>query len=818
MVNNTTYSVEYTNAVAESNESKTAFWSKVIAEENGLRKLFAQQRDAPELNDPLVHLINPHADESLQLACKQWPEELAIPVVMPVKKRLAERERAIASKDEFLVNFRMFTEGMLFDLNWNNVFMAGGSVLACILPVPAPFNATASARRKYLREKYPASDIDLFIYGLAEDAAKAKMDEIYNSIADNLPHACIAFRTPAAVTIVSRYPYRHVQLVLRLYKSPAEVVMGFDVDACAVGFNGTDVMITRRAHLALVNQVNTIDISRRSPSYELRLSKYSERGFEVRVPQLDRKKVDPQIYERGFDKVNGLARLLLFESLRSMDERMNFKEVLRTRRLRPPHELAGRYSSNNYARQGDLKAQSVDSSDYASLFLPYGEEWNAESIRRQAYKKDKVLNNPFMMKKLRKTRHHQHPCFFGTMKEVFEDCCGQCPALPEDWDPEEDKLFVRGELKFIVDDPGRQEIGSFNPITDGDWTSDAYVHDLAEDVVRAIVADDVEKLKTIIKFPTIVPPEGSPTDPTVFDPNSRDWLGRTPLLLATFCTARRCIEYLLSPESDAKITPTLPDGRTALHLCAEYGLTDIAKLILKRNELNVLRMEEREKEKNAAAEKEKKSKQAENDQDNKDIDEDDYESITKDDISDEEEYHSVSEKDFEDEDAKEEKKKSDPEEVEDDVIDLNWADWDMKMTPLHYACFNGRVEMVTLLIDAGASYFKSVIVKQNLTYTPFNLALLCPFEDRGLDVIKELIKKNVPLTLINQAGENIVHMAVRLARMDIFEELQPMIAKSAALDALNFEAKSPLLIACEMGRVTCVEKLLELGALLSNKL
>ncbi|KAI8806019.1 hypothetical protein BJ742DRAFT_774503 [Cladochytrium replicatum] len=104
--------------------------------------------DAPELRDPLVHLIN--SKGFLQLACKQWPEELKIPLVMPVKKRLSVGQRPIASKEEFLVNFRMLTEliltdsqGMLFDLNCANVFMAGGSVLACLLPVSVPFNATA---------------------------------------------------------------------------------------------------------------------------------------------------------------------------------------------------------------------------------------------------------------------------------------------------------------------------------------------------------------------------------------------------------------------------------------------------------------------------------------------------------------------------------------------------------------------------------------------------------------------------------------------------------------------------------------------------
>lgn len=34
----------------------------------------------------------------------------------------------------------------------------------------------------------------------------------------------------------------------------------------------------------------------------------------------------------------------------------------------------------------------------------------------------------------------------------------------------ESKIYVSGDISFIKDDPGRQEIGSFNPITETDWT------------------------------------------------------------------------------------------------------------------------------------------------------------------------------------------------------------------------------------------------------------------------------------------------------------------------------------------------------------
>lgn len=47
-----------------------------------------------------------------------------------------------------------------------------------------------------------------------------------------------------------------------------------------------------RALAAFIRQANTIDMTQRSPSYEVRLAKYANRGFEVYFPQLDRLRLD----------------------------------------------------------------------------------------------------------------------------------------------------------------------------------------------------------------------------------------------------------------------------------------------------------------------------------------------------------------------------------------------------------------------------------------------------------------------------------------------------------------------------------------------
>ena len=95
--------------------------------------------------------------------------------------------------------------------------------------------------------------------------------------------------------VPAQYPYRSVQIVLRLYSSPAEVLAGFDVDVACYAYDGDRVWANPRAIVSMMRQSNTVDMTRRSPSYEVRLAKYSSRGFEVYIPGLKRSEIDPTV-------------------------------------------------------------------------------------------------------------------------------------------------------------------------------------------------------------------------------------------------------------------------------------------------------------------------------------------------------------------------------------------------------------------------------------------------------------------------------------------------------------------------------------------
>lgn len=56
-----------------------------------------------------------------------------------------------------------------------------------------------------------------------------------------------------------------------------------------------------------MRQANTVDVTRRSPSYEIRLAKYASRGFEVLIPNLRRSDIDPTVSKSlAYDSLSGL--------------------------------------------------------------------------------------------------------------------------------------------------------------------------------------------------------------------------------------------------------------------------------------------------------------------------------------------------------------------------------------------------------------------------------------------------------------------------------------------------------------------------------
>lgn len=188
-----------------------------------LRGVFAQDRQNPVLKDPYINLLPLFTNDTKlittrarNLETESEEEKSRYIMELPSEKRREHGSPAtVANMDEFRHNFNIFSESSLTEMDWSNVVAAGSSVVNCLLPVPDEFNVNKRKLREYYHEKFcPASDVDLFLYGLTHDQAIEKMKQIEKAVRDSVLQEVTVVRTKYAVTIASQYPVRHIQVCL----------------------------------------------------------------------------------------------------------------------------------------------------------------------------------------------------------------------------------------------------------------------------------------------------------------------------------------------------------------------------------------------------------------------------------------------------------------------------------------------------------------------------------------------------------------------------------------------------------------------------
>ncbi|KAJ6554865.1 hypothetical protein B0H19DRAFT_1377542 [Mycena capillaripes] len=785
-----------------------------------LRRLFVADRTHVRLKDPYVALVDvfaaPDAIRTTRARVVNNDSDFDAQYVMPLSetKRRKEGEPSMVSDlDEFKKNWSIFSEGSLSQLvDWNNVIVAGGSVLACLAPLPKTAKVSKRSMRKYYHSKaYPSSDIDLFLWGLTPEQAEVKIIEICDAVRDSVPWDITCLRTKHTVSIHSQYPYRSVQIVLRLYSSPAEILAGFDIDAPCCAYNGTRLYASPRAIVAMMRQCNTADVTRRSPSYEVRLTKYAARGFEVYVPNLSRTDIDPTIYERSIVRVTGLARLLVLERIMTEDVRLKFLQSRRTLRGRPnPLEPSYRRSKRSKRRnKDDLKADGptldllqLNDYDVLSLHIPYGPCWDAATIEKLVYQTDLGMNSTFNPKN-KGRRLHRHPAFYGTIQECLEDCCGQCPA-PIDEDErklqaKEDNDYIRGRISFIQDDPGRQSLsGSFHPIDDGEWSAQVYIGP-TEKFFRAIAADDRVGVVRMVS-------EGQ-------DVNRRDHVGRAPLHFAIICRSVEIACDLIA--AGARMTARLVDGRTALHLAAQQDLFLVVRALLDRSAVNA----ERARNVDDCGDQ------------GMDVDVEPERLSSEDDWTSEEDEtagsakgncpsqrnartsHPLRSPSLESVDIDH---LPEDEALLPDVFDINHADWDMSFTALGYAIVFGTLPVLETFLNSGVDVKLVSQARGNIVpVLPLTLTILPDDEERTSQIAERLILAGASCSAADQQMCTIFHRAVagnRSRLVSSFLRCDPNA--QAALNYLTVTSNgaiSPLITAITIGSYSSIASMVAHG-------
>lgn len=245
-----------------------------------------------------------------------------------------------------------------------------------------------------------------------------------------------------------------------------------------------------------------------------------------------------------------------------------------------------------------------------------------------------------------------------------------------------------------------QQIGSFNPLTDDDWTEMAYVGNTARLCID-IVDGDAEQVSNWLAQ------EGA-------NPDTRDFTGRAPIHLAAMTSTPEVVKLLV--DAGARLTARLADGRTALHLAAARGHVEIVKILMDKSLANEEEYEEKQDQRRKAKSSEQGS-QKPNDEPVKDTEkcDDDPDAEIVDDAE--------SDTDLIDDDESVEAKtmatgsfvdikKATAEEPRDEIVpededqpnfyDINALAWDTPCSPLHLAIVSGHEDVVKTLCQVGS--------------------------------------------------------------------------------------------------------------------
>ncbi|KAJ7809075.1 hypothetical protein B0H14DRAFT_2867864 [Mycena olivaceomarginata] len=151
------------------------------------------------------------------------------------------------------------------NLDWSNVFVAGGIVLGTLLSVDT---ADGQLRRD---PRWASSDIDVYIYGLSPKEANEKVKHLFDTFCANLPPNApkLVVRNSTTITFYSQYPLRRIQVVLKLVESPKTVLLNFDLDICAMV--GCNIFTMGLIQWALLSD-------RRASIF-----KYPDKGYGIRI-------------------------------------------------------------------------------------------------------------------------------------------------------------------------------------------------------------------------------------------------------------------------------------------------------------------------------------------------------------------------------------------------------------------------------------------------------------------------------------------------------------------------------------------------------
>jgi hypothetical protein len=260
-----------------------------------VRKLLSHDRSCREQTPEGIDLREKDLFGLADLSIGKWDNSL--PVASQKVDTLEFGRYYLGYTNEILWDNLKEQNPWLGEIDMEGILIAGGSVLN-LIPTKVP-ESRAFDYQKTIKQV----DIDLFLCGYKTvQECEDRTSELVREISSYYHEWLGAFgkrgkimlvRTKHAITLrFLDMLWPDVQIILRKYDTPSQVLHGFDIGSCQMGIWQKKFITTSLGKFSLKYSKNIFDLSRRSTSYEYRLFvKYEARGFGIIMPELDIEKL-----------------------------------------------------------------------------------------------------------------------------------------------------------------------------------------------------------------------------------------------------------------------------------------------------------------------------------------------------------------------------------------------------------------------------------------------------------------------------------------------------------------------------------------------
>jgi hypothetical protein len=379
----------------------------------------------------------------------------------------------------------------------------------------------------YNGKRKSPNDIDLFLVGLQDDELELFVAEFMYSFGAlfmctrtayslNLSYICISpFDDEDESThknevefeqIMKKYDgNRHkdppkIQIILRSYASPSEVVTGFDLDASGLCYYMGKYYATPRAMYALENMILTFDVDRFSTTYNVRMLKYmKEKGFMTYIPipiavelfsEIPR--VLPTIHRESVHQntLIGFLAMEVYSTVRSCqvskpaDYDVTDKVFTKTK-SKGGEECAKKGGDNSKDEAPISEVDLLSRSEFEALSEEQQSELcSSQNQRTYLYFDQQVYDSKYENYYTYSVRNYVHHYIYrgsGSSRKLIGytveiDGDKKQIAYLLDFPPLnviDYQLGLPSRIEFVTSNPGSQLTGSFNPVTVSwlDWVT-----------------------------------------------------------------------------------------------------------------------------------------------------------------------------------------------------------------------------------------------------------------------------------------------------------------------------------------------------------